>query len=158
MSDSDTLARALGWSLALAPVDPLDGAACGLDLDLAGGEFRTVSGEAALIQSLTCAFVTLRGSDLFNGAFGFNGLAAIAEEDDATIRRERVRMAVIATLQAEPRITRVLTVRFDDELGNAPVSPTVVPRSRTVAVQAVFETLAGVQQTISLGGEVLDVR
>lgn len=153
MNDLASLDRALGWSLTLAPLDPLDGAAGGVDLD-----FTIVSGEAALMQALTLAFVTLLGSDLFNRAFGFAGLAAIAEESDPVLRRERIRMAVIATLQAEPRVRRIITVRFSDESTEPARQPSAVPPERVLAIEAVFETVAGVQRAITLGGEVLDVR
>jgi phage baseplate assembly protein W len=154
VSNPVNLDRALGWSLALKPFDPIDGAAGGLDLD-----FSAVSGADALMQSLTLAFVTLKGSDVFNSGFGFSGLVAIAEESDPIIRRERVRMAAIAVLQAEPRIRRVITVRFADEAHD--ISTPVYqdrPPSRTVQIEAVFETIAGTRQTIALGGEALDVQ
>lgn len=153
MTETSLLDRRLGWSLGLTAIDPIDGAAGGLDLD-----FSTVSGEAALMQSLTLAFVTLQGSDPFNQTFGFSGLAAIAEENDAILRRERIRMAVIATLKAEPRIARIVTVRYSDETGEAPRAPSPTPPGRNMAIEAVFETVAGVQHAITLGGEVLDVR
>lgn len=146
--------RTLGWSLALAPIDPVDGAAGGLDL-----EFSTVSGIDALTQALTLAFVTLRGSDPFNSNFGFAGLAAIAEESDPALQRERIRMAVLSVLQQEPRISRVVTVRYADESDeNMKAAPARFPGSRSRAIEAIFETAGGMQQRIILGGEVLDVR
>lgn len=153
MTDLAPLDRALGWSLALEPLDPLDGAAGGLDL-----EFALVSGEAALMQALTLAFVTLRGSDLFNQAFGFDGLEALAGDADPVIRRERIRMAVIAILKAEPRVRRIVTVRFADEVGGPAAAAQPAPPIRSARIEAVFETVAGVRQQIVLGGEVLDVR
>jgi phage baseplate assembly protein W len=153
MSDTANLDWTLGWSLALTPLAPIDGAAGGLDL-----AFSTVSGEAALMQALTLAFVTLKGSDVFNRNFGFSGLTAIAEESDTVIRRERIRMAVIATLQAEPRIRRIVTVRFADEAGDTGTPAQPQPSSRAARIEAVFDTIAGTRQTIALGGEVLDVQ
>lgn len=153
MSAPANLDRSLGWSLGLLPLDPMDGAAGGVDLD-----FSIISGEAALMQALTLAFTTLKGSDVFNGPFGFSGLAAIAEESDTILRRERIRMAVIATLQAEPRIRRVITVRYADETGDAPMPTQAQPTSRAVQIEAVFETIAGTRQAIVLGGDALDVQ
>lgn len=151
------LDRALGWDLALEPIDLIDGAAGGLDLRLDGPVRR---GADALLQSLTLALVTLRGSDTFNTGFGFAGVAALAEETDPVLRRERLRMSVIAVLQAEPRVGRVVTVRFADEVDpdGTPSAPLATPPSRVMAIEAVFVTIAGTRQAITLGGEVLDVR
>jgi phage baseplate assembly protein W len=153
MSDASILERQLGWSLELEPLSPIDGAAGGLDLN-----FGQVSGTDALIQSLTLALVTLLGADLFNTRFGFDGIAAIAEESDRVLRRERIRMAVLAVLKAEPRVSRIITVRFADETGEASQIPSSVPLPRTAAIEALFETIGGEQRAISIGGEVVDVR
>lgn len=155
MSNTTVLERALGWGFAMEAIDPIDGAAGGLDLTL-----DLVRGEAALVQSLTLALITLAGSDVFAVDFGFAGLSAIAEETDPVLRRERLRMSVIATLQAEPRIRRVVTVRFADEVDadGTPGEVFAAPPSRVLAIEAVFETIAGTRQAITLGGKVLDVR
>ncbi len=155
MSDTTALDRALGWGFALEPIDPEDGAAAGLDLS-----FDIVRGQGALLQSLTLALVTLTGSDVFATGFGFAGLSALVEETDPVLRRERLRMSVIATLKAEPRIRRVVTVRFADEVeaDGTPGEPFSAPPSRVMAIEAVFETVAGTSHTITLGGEALDVR
>ena len=155
MTDTASIDRAFGWGLALEPLDAIDGAAGGLDLS-----FATVRGTDALLQSLTLALVTLAGSDVFNTGFGFAGLSALAEETDPVLRRERLRMAVIATLKAEPRITRIVTVRFADEITADGTTAAVftTPPSRVLDIEAVFETVAGTRQAITLGGEVLDVR
>ena len=153
MSVSSILDRQLGWSLELEPLSPVDGAAGGLDLS-----FAQVSGADALVQSLTLALVTLLGADLFNTRFGFDGIAAIAEESDRVLRRERIRMAVLAVLKAEPRVGRIITVRFADEAGDTAPPPSPVPLPRTAAIEALFETVGGEQRAISVGGEVVDVR
>lgn len=158
MSGSDTqraLRRALGWAPELLPVEPSIGAAVGLDIALDG---RVVAGEAALAQALMLAMVTLRGADVFNARFGFRGLAAIAEETDPVLRRERIRLAVIEVLRDEPRVRRIAGVRFPDELGEEALAPRALPPPRSVAVEAVFDTVAGTQQTLMLGGQALDVR
>jgi hypothetical protein len=145
--------RQLGWSLGLEPLFPVDGPAGGLDLD-----FARVSGADALVQSLTLAIVTLLGADLFNTAFGFDGIAAIAEEQDPVLKRERIRMAVIAVLKAEPRVARIITVRFADEAGQDPPKPSPVPPPRTAGIEALFETIDGERRVLAVGGEVVDVR
>lgn len=158
MSGSETeraLRRALGWAPMLAPVEPSVGAAAGLDIALDG---RIVEGAAALAQALTLAMVTLRGSDALNAGFGFRGLAAIAEETDPVLRRERIRLAVIEVLRDEPRVRRIFAVRFPDEIGGEAATPQALPPPRSVAVEAVFDTVAGTRQSLVLGGQALDVR
>lgn len=161
MSGTASGAAALGWGLKLAPVDPIDGAGGGLDLEFGA----VVEGPDALLQSLTLALVTLQGADVFNTRFGFIGLAAISEETEPVLRRERLRLAVIGVLQAEPRVRRVITVRFADEAAEAgydtappPPVPQAVPPPRQVSIEAQFETIAGTTQAITIGGQVLDVR
>jgi hypothetical protein len=145
----DTL---LGRAIRLVPVEPSLGAAGGLDVDLsAAGEVR---GQAALGQALTLAMVTLRGSDVFAAGFGFAGLAALATESDPVLRRERLRLAVIDVLRAEPRIRRIVSVRFADETG----ALRETPGNRRLEVLAEFETIAATRQVAVLQGEVTDVR
>ncbi|WP_207537835.1 hypothetical protein [Sabulicella rubraurantiaca] len=144
---------ALGRALRLVPVHPSVGAAAGLDVDLSAGS--EVRGAEAVAQALTLAMVTLRGSDLFDLRFGFAGLAALAGEADPLLRRERLRLAVIDVLRAEPRIRRIVSVR----LGGAEDGPPHRdPGSRVLEVLAEFETVAGTRQAAILNGEVADVR
>jgi hypothetical protein len=148
--------RALGWSVPLLPVEPALGPAAGVDIDLTGDR---VAGAEALAQSLALALVTLRGTDIFNTGFGFRGLSSIAEETDAILRRERLRMAVIEVLKDEPRIRRIVAVRFPDETGEGdPPAPSATPPPRVMTVQAEIETVIGERKVVVLGGEALDVR
>jgi hypothetical protein len=158
VSNSDTETdrlrrRVLGWAPALFPVEPWVGAGAGLDITV---DDSRAEGNLALGQALTLALITLRGSDFFNTGFGFRGLSAIAEETDPVLKRERIRLAVIEVLRDEPRIRRIVAVRFPDELGDETGEPTVRPPPRVLAVEAEFETVAGEQQTVVLGGQVLD--
>lgn len=149
---SESRDNLLGRAIRLVPIEPSLGAAGGFDVDLsAGGEVR---GQAALSQALTLAMVTLRGSDIFAAGFGFAGLSALAAESDPVLRRERLRLAVIDVLRAEPRIRRIVSVRFVDESGD----PRATPGSRRAEVLAEFETIAATRQVAVLQGEVTDVR
>ncbi|MDB5370564.1 MAG: hypothetical protein JWP20_2122 [Roseomonas sp.] len=149
---SATSAKLPGRALRLVPVEPGIGPAAGLDVDLSAA--GVVEGDAALGQALMLAMVTLRGSDVFAQGFGFAGLAALAAETDPVLRRERLRLAVIDVLRAEPRIRRILSVRFPGE--DAP--PRAMPGNRLLVVEAEFETVAGTRQVGLLQGEVADVR
>ncbi len=138
----------LGYAMRLKPIHPSIGAAAGFDVDLsADGRVR---GHAALGQALTLAMVTLRGSDVFARGFGFAGLAAIGAEVDPLLKRERLRLAVIDVLRTEPRIRRILSVRFADE--------THAPGSRSLEMLAEFETIAATRQAAVMQGEINDVR
>ncbi|MFT8245001.1 hypothetical protein [Roseomonas sp. BN140053] len=149
---TDAREAPLGRAIRLVPVEPSLGAAGGLDIDLSAGS--AVSGHDALGQALGLALVTLRGSDLFAAGFGFAGLAALAEESDPVLRRERLRLAVVEVLRAEPRIRRILSVRLSGEPGG----PEREPGSRSLAILADFETVASTRQVARLDGEITDVR
>ena len=82
------------------------------------------------------------------------GLAALATESDPVLRRERLRLAVIDVLRAEPRIRRIVSVRFADETG----ALRETPGNRRLEVLAEFETIAATRQVAVLQGEVTDVR
>jgi hypothetical protein len=139
----------LGHAMRLRPIHPGIGAAAGLDVDLsADGRVR---GHAALGQALMLAMVTLRGSDVFAAGFGFAALAAIGAETDPLLKRERLRLAVIDVLRVEPRIRRIISVRFADEAGAA-------PNNRALHMLAEFETIAATRQAAIMQGEVTDVR
>lgn len=147
--------RALGWTLECAPITP------GLDL---GRDLRVVLGPSgldlarvesieALAQSLTIGLTTLLGDDVFNAAFGFDGLNALAEESDAVVMRERVRIGVIKLLQKENRVRRIVDVNLSGD-GRLEPSPA---GSRTLEVRVVFETISGDQAAVSLGRAVTNV-
>jgi phage baseplate assembly protein W len=149
---SNDAERLLGRAPRLTPIEPALGAAAGLDIDLSPGAF--VRGEAALGQALTLAFVTLKGSDLFATEFGFSGLETIAAEHDPTLRRERLRLAVIDVLRREPRIRRIVSVKPPGE------SPAGSGASidRRGLIEAEFETIAGARQVVQFQKEGPDVR
>jgi phage baseplate assembly protein W len=137
--------ESLGWSLACHPAgrgDPL-----GVDLALVrtggGTALAEVEGVENLSQSLQIAFTTLLGSDVFNTAFGFDGLRAIAEGTNAVLTRERVRLAVIETLRDDPRVRTILDVQLDD--------PATADR-RTLAVRVTFETVESEPVSLELAG------
>lgn len=154
--------RILGKGLALVPTDP--GEDIGLDIAFAGGDLGTVSGMDALTQDLRVALCTGLGTDPLNTAFGSDAFAAIAEETDKLMQRERIRVAIIRVLRADPRITRIVEVRINGERRpfgaeqNADVSTSTDARSpsaeRTteLSITAVFETALRDLTTIEIEG------
>jgi phage baseplate assembly protein W len=144
--------RTLGWSLACTEIAP--GVDLGRDLELSSGASGTdlarVEGLDALTQSLAMGLTTGRGTDLFNTDFGFDGLNALAEEREPVMVRERVRVSIITLLQREPRVRRIVDVKFADDRLEAPI-----PGSRELDVRVAFEAISGDTATASLGQVVL---
>jgi phage baseplate assembly protein W len=140
--------RALGWSLACPQIAP--GTDLGRDLVLAHGpggtDLARVEALDALDQSLAIALTTGRGTDVFNTSFGFDGLNALADETEPLMVRERVRVAIIALLQRERRVRRIVDVKFADDRLEAPI-----PGSRELDVRVAFEAITGDTATASLG-------
>lgn len=140
--------RLLGWSVACEPIFP--GVDLGRDLVLrADGDgnvdLAQVESVDALSQSLSLALTTALGSDVFNTAFGFDGIAALAEEPDPVLARERVRISVIKVLHADPRVRRIVDVELDSDRGRP------IGIARTLDVTVAFETVALDQATVNLG-------
>ena len=140
--------RTLGWGLRCDPIYP--GVDLGRDLRLRPGpgglDLDTVEGLDCLTQDLGVALTTLRGSDVLNTTFGFDGLNALAEEPVAVLVQERVRVGVVALLGRDPRVRRIVDVKFEDSRLDAPV-----PGSRDLAVRVAFEALSDDRVTIDLG-------
>jgi phage baseplate assembly protein W len=121
MGDQDprrTLARrALGWGVAAPLIEtgdigrdivlmPRDGSG---RLDLACAE-----GAQNLGQDLAVALTTGLGTDPFNAQFGFDGLAAMVEEQAPAMVRERLRASVAKTVALDPRVRAVTAVEVAD--------------------------------------------
>jgi phage baseplate assembly protein W len=166
--------KLLGWSIACEPVEGasasdsvlrlLTGATdLGRDLRLEAGpngrDFARVRGVDNLAQSLSIALTTLFGSDLFNSQFGFDGLNALVEETNPLLARERVRAAVIAVLQRDARIRRIIDVKLEDgrlePAGGSVLTDDAgqderMRQARILGVRVAFETITGDQAAINL--------
>ena len=106
---ADLEARYFGRGAALDPTEP---DSLGIDIAFADGSagrdvaFR--AGAPNLAQDLRIALLTPTGSDVFNAAFGFDGLRVLTEGHSATMAAEMLRLAVLKTVALDPRIKRVL--------------------------------------------------
>ena len=155
--DQDLLRqRLLGWGARLEPVLP--GADLGQDAVLEKGpnglDLARVSGMDNLIQDLRMALTTLVGSDIFNVAFGFDGLNAMADETEPLLVRERIRVSVVKVLQADPRVRNILDVKLLDGRLDAVHNTeldTSGMQSRTLSLRVAFETVSGDNLTVDLG-------
>ncbi|WP_410808997.1 hypothetical protein [Micromonospora sp. 067-2] len=156
--------RYLGWGLAFEPTMP------GLDLarDIVfddgpnGRVLALVAGTGNVAQSLAVALTTLRGSNVFDATFGFDGLNALAEPIEPTLVREQVRIGIITLLDRDPRVRRIVDVNLDDgrlgvggtdsSAGGADDAARAALRaSRTLQVQVQFETITDDRLSVHLG-------
>jgi phage baseplate assembly protein W len=112
-----------------------------------GRDLVMVEGLDALGQSLTLALTTRLGDDIFNTAFGFDGLNALVDEQNPILQRERIRIAVIQVLRKDPRVRRILDVKLDEGQLDLPA----VGRDRRLTVRVDFEAVSGDQVTADLG-------
>lgn len=124
-----------GRDLVMAPND--SGA---LDLAFVEGVFN-------LGQSLSVAVMTPLGGDVFNTAFGFDGLNALADESTNVIQRERVRVSIVNLLRKDARVSRVVDVKLLDQRLAAPQTGSL----RTLEVRVVFETVSSDRMTLTTG-------
>jgi len=136
--------RSLGRGLQLVPIGDL-----GRDLTLTadGADLAMVDGVENLAQSLSVAVLTPLGADMFNTAFGFDGLNALVEESAAVMQRERVRVSIVQLLQKDARVRRIVDVRLVDSRLDAPTTGA----ARELDVRVVFEVTSGDQLTLSAG-------
>jgi len=136
--------RSLGRGLQLVPIGDL-----GRDLTLTadGADLAMVDGVENLAQSLSVAVLTPLGADMFNTAFGFDGLNALVEESAAVMQRERVRVSIVQLLQKDARVRRIVDVRLVDSRLDAPTTGA----ARELDVRVVFEVTSGDQLTLSDG-------
>jgi phage baseplate assembly protein W len=149
--------RMLGKGLTLGAVYP--GYDLGFDLELASGpngsDLAMLSGFENLAQALRVAMLTLRGSDVFNVAFGFDGLNALTQPEQANLVRDRIRVSVINVLRTDPRVKRIHDIRLGEDdratmAESAPQNERAAARNR-LTVKVVFETISGEEVAIQLG-------
>lgn len=162
MPDDLTTRRVLGRGLLAAPLTP--GLDVGRDIALARGpnglDLAATSGMDNLAQCLEIALTTALGTDVFDTGFGFDGINALAEEEDPVLVRERIRVAVVALLGRDPRIRRIIDLKLADGRLADPAVPVVdatdpaarIDRWRTVSVQVAFEVVTGDRAVVRLAG------
>ena len=133
--------RLLGKGLALVAVED-DRTALDVDLLVRDGrrDLAVVAGNAMLLQDLQVALCTGLGTDPLNRGFGSDAFAAIAEETDPVMMRERIRVAVIRLLRADPRVRRVVEVRLNGE--PRPFSTERTTSLKTLEWERINEVLA----------------
>jgi hypothetical protein len=148
--------KLLGWGPAAAALYP--GEHLGQDIEFTDGDLAVVTGMDNLAQDLTLALTTALGADPFNVSYGFDGINALVEEQNAMIARERVRISVIKLLTGDPRVRRILDVKLlDGRLDPLAADPSQPSQWRMLNVQVAFETVTGDQTAVDLGEVKLNV-
>ncbi|MFC0003549.1 GPW/gp25 family protein [Micromonospora siamensis] len=144
--------RYLGWGLAFA--ETLPGIDITRDISFSAGPngrvLDLVRGPDNLSQALAVALTTLRGSNVFDAEFGFDGLNALAEDIEPVLIREQVRVAVITLLHRDPRVRRIVDVNLDDGRLGAEGDP-ALRAARTLRVEVQFETVTDDRLAVRLG-------
>lgn len=134
--------RFFGKGVMLAQVAP---DSTGLDIAWQDGpngrQLAWVTGGENLGQDLRVALLTVTGADLFNVAFGFDGLRVLTENIDTSLTSEMLRLSVLKTVALDPRIRRVLDVRMTE----------TAPGSRRWTVEVELQTVLGDVLNLVLG-------
>lgn len=128
--------RVLGWGAAAPLIAPGD---VGRDLVIAPRpgsgrlDLACVEGALNLGQDLAVALTTGRGTDPFNADFGFDGLAALVEEQEPALIRERLRASVAKTIARDPRVRALTAIEVDTDNGGS---------TRTLSLRVTVDTIA----------------
>jgi hypothetical protein len=129
--------RTLGWGAAAPLVEPGD---VGRDLVLmprpGSGrlDLACLEGAANLGQDLAIALTTGRGNDPFDATFGFDGVAALVEEQAPALVRERLRASVAKTVASDPRVRAVNAIEVSEDAEDK--------KTRTLRLRVEVDTIA----------------
>jgi hypothetical protein len=147
VTDTDT---GLGHSLLLQ-----DG-----DLVLSAGALAEVDGIANLAQALTLRVLTPYGSDMFNTRYGLSAASAFTRPYGLRMVKELLRLELVRTIGADPRVSDVRSVLFDDDPAFLAAHPGGAADAadrrlrRTWAVEVDIETATGTGATLLVDVEV----
>ncbi|MFB7586854.1 DUF2634 domain-containing protein [Streptomyces sp. NPDC056169] len=102
------------------------------DLVLRGGDLVKVRGLANLVQALTLSLLTPYGSDRFDDRYGLSVTEAFGRPGGPPVVQELLRLEIVRTLAADPRVNEVTEVTFTGD-----------PASRRWTAAVVVETVDG---------------
>jgi hypothetical protein len=123
-----TGAPSLGRSLKLDQGD--------LVFDAANGDLTMVEQQDALEQALVLAIQTQVGSDRINVGFGFDRLSVGAYAYGIDTRKAYVKMQLVKTVSAEPRVRDVREVFFQDDPRFFELQPALAAAQDQIAAAA----------------------
>lgn len=127
------------------------------DLVFDDGRLVEITGIANLGQALTLRILTPNGSDRFNTAYGLDVRQAFTAPNGLRIVQELVKLNLVGTLGADPRVSQVRRVTFDDDPDRVTADPDAARTARlsrkwTVVVEV--DTVTGVPVTLLADVEV----
>jgi phage baseplate assembly protein W len=141
----------LGWDIATGVVDATTSPGRDIAFVERGQgvrDFLVVDGIDNLGQALTLALTTVKGGDVFNVDYGFDGLLALVEENSPFMQRERIRVSVVQTVTRDPRVRRII----DLEVAPPPETSTGVERRLSVRLTIESQLGQSVQVTVAALG------
>lgn len=148
--------RILNWGPAIAPIfeNALQYGDIVLGPSSGGRDLVLAEGVDNLHQQISAAIATALGSDPMNVGYGFGGYAAIADEPNPMMRREKLRFAVLSVLQADPRVKQVLRVLIGPEIEAFRTSAPVVDQTAAGAPDATSRGTTHIEAQFTIpGGE-----
>jgi phage baseplate assembly protein W len=129
-------------STPFAPADPYGRALVlkGGDLVIAPGpdgspDLAMIAGKDELAQGIQVLVGTNLGSDIFNTAFGFDLIGALAAPKSFSQVRQLIRLCVVKALSQEQRIRQILTIAFVDDPAYLTLHPAVTPAEQQAVAQ-----------------------
>jgi hypothetical protein len=127
------------------------------DLVFEGATLGEVAGIANLVQALTLRVLTPFGSDRFDANYGLDVKQAFTAPNSTRIVKELLRLNLVGTLTADPRVSAVRRVSFDDDPDRLAADPdgartARISRKWTVVVD--LETATGATATLLANVEV----
>ncbi|MEU8761571.1 hypothetical protein [Streptomyces sp. NPDC048659] len=85
------------------------------DLVLRGTGLAEVQGLANLVQALTLRLLTPYGSDRCDHRYGLSAGAAFTHPGGTRVLRDLLRLEIVRTLAADPRVREVADVSIDED-------------------------------------------
>jgi phage baseplate assembly protein W len=140
-SEEDIQRRYFGKGPLLQAIAPGE---IGMDIVLGDGTKRDVVMQAGgdnLGQDIKIALLTGTGTDVFNLAFGFDGLRILTSDMTPAMTAEMLRLSVMKTVALDSRVKRVLDVTISE----------ADPDTRRYTVTAEVQTVLGDVLNMTLG-------
>lgn len=104
------------------------------DLVLDDGRLVEITGIANLTQALTLRVLTPLGSDRFNTTYGLDVRQAFTVPGGLRLVQELLKLNLVGTLGADPRVSQVRRVTFDDDPDRVAADPDGAARARAARV------------------------
>ncbi|MEU5261567.1 hypothetical protein [Amycolatopsis sp. NPDC021455] len=121
------------------------------DLVFSDGRLAEVAGIANLVQALTLRILTPSGSDRFNTTYGLDVTQAFTRPNSTRMVKELLKLNLVGTVGADPRVSAVRQVTFDDDPARAAADPeaaTTARLSRRWTAEVHVDTVTGTPVTL----------